>query len=230
MLPIVCSIGINSNQAMIKVWIVDDHQLVLEGLKLLLEYQKNILVTHCFRSAPKAIECLLTENPDVILLDINMPEMNGIEACKIIKRKYENIKIIGLSMISETNLIKLMLKNGAEGYLHKNAGQDEIIEAILDVHGGKTFLSNEVSQLLSHSDPNPTNFSSESPFPKLSRREEQILSMIIDECTTQDISEKLFISFGTVETHRRNIMLKLGVKNTAGLVRVAFEYNLIKKT
>jgi DNA-binding NarL/FixJ family response regulator len=212
---------------MINVWIVDDHQMVLEGLKLLLDDHNDIKVTQSFKSAQSAIDRLEDYVPDVILLDINMPELNGIEATKIIKRKHPEVKILGLSMISESNLIKLMMKNGADGYLHKNAGQDEIIEAIGAVKNGKTYISSDVSEILFHSNTSQ-NYPSNSPFPKLSRREEQILQMIIEECTTHEISEKLFISFGTVETHRRNIMIKLGVKNTAGLVRVAFEYNLIE--
>lgn len=215
---------------MIKVWITDDHQLVLEGLRILLDGVKEIQVAQCFRSAPQLISTLKEGLPDVVLLDINMPEMNGIEACKIIKKEYPDLKVIALSMISESNLIKLMLKNGADGYLHKNAGKDEIIEAIMDVQQGKKYLSQEISDIIIGQEHKDDHKVSNSPFPKLSRREEQILEMIIDEKTTQEISEQLFISFGTVETHRRNIMIKLGVKNTAGMVRTALEYQLIPGT
>lgn len=212
---------------MINVFITDDHQLVLEGLKILLDGENEISVKQCFRSAGLLITALKSELPDVVLLDINMPEMNGIEACKIIKKDYPELKVIALSMISESNLIKLMLKNGADGYLHKNAGKDEIIEAIRDVKQGKKYLSQEISDIIIGQEHKDDHKISNSPFPKLSRREEQILEMIIDEKTTQEISEQLFISFGTVETHRRNIMIKLGVKNTAGMVRIALQYNLI---
>lgn len=208
--------------------IVDDHQLVLEGLKLLLEGQDHIHVTNTFRSAPDCLDFIKNSTVDVILLDINMPQMNGIEACKIIKKDHPTIKVIGLSMINEGNLIKLMLKNGADGYLHKNSGRDEIIYAIHTVMQGNNYLSNEVSHLIFN--PNfKENKVTDSPFPKLSRREAQILEMIIDEKTTHEISSQLFISFGTVETHRRNIMIKLGAKNTAGLVRITMEYNILEK-
>ena len=207
--------------------IVDDHQMVLEGLNLLLNSQTNINVVNLFKSAQDCIEYLSNNSVDVILMDINMPHVNGIEACKIIKKSHPDIKIIGLSMINEGSLIKLMLKNGADGYLHKNSGRDEIIEAINSVMNGRTFISNEVTTLIFH--PNHKDVKiSESPFPKLSRREQQILEMIIDEKTTHEISTQLFISFGTVETHRRNIMIKLGAKNTAGLVRIALEYEILK--
>lgn len=210
---------------MIRVCITDDHQLVLEGLALLLNGQENSTITRLCNSAAALFEFLETDSADVILLDINMPDMNGIEACKIVKKKYPGIKIIGLSMIAENNLIRLMLKNGADGYLHKNAGKAEIIQAIQDVSEGKRFLSGEVTDILIGN--TDTAKLANAPFPKLSSRETQILKMIVDEKTTSEISEELFISFGTVETHRRNIMIKLGAKNTAGLVRIALEYNLI---
>ena len=208
---------------MIQVCITDDHKMVLEGIKLLIDGQDNVVVRGTCRSSTELFDYLQTATPDVILLDINMPGINGIEATKIIKKDYPQIKIIGLSMIAEGNLVKLMLKNGADGYLHKNAGQDEILLAIKSVCSGKKYVSEEItSVLINHVETKISN----NPFPKLSRREEEILKMIIDEKTTQEIADILYISFGTVETHRRNIMIKLGVKNTAGLVRVAYEYNL----
>lgn len=212
---------------MIKLCITDDHKMVLEGLQLLLNTHPDIHIVQLCNSANSLLAYLKLEQPDVILLDINMPELNGIEACKIIKKEYPSIKIIALSMIAEVNLVKLMLKNGAVGYLHKNAGQDEIISAIQDVVNGKRYLSSEINELLLLAQNNQPKIYN-SPFPKLSRREEEILTFILDELTTKEIADKLFISFGTVETHRRNIMIKLGVKNTAGLVRVALEYDIIK--
>jgi len=213
---------------MIRLCITDDHQLVLEGLRLLIEDQQDIHVVKTCRSAPELLTYLATSQPDVILLDINMPEMNGIEACKLIKKSWPQVKVISLSMITEANLIRLMLKNGADGYLHKNAGQQEIIDAIIDVMNGKKFLSQEVADLLFQTGEKDTLKTTNAPFPKLSKREEQILQLIVNEKTTQEIAESLFIGFGTVETHRRNIMIKLGSKNTAGLVRTAIEYGLVK--
>lgn len=213
---------------MIRVCITDDHQMVLEGLALLLEDQQEIHVVKLCRSARDLINYLKTEVPDVVLLDINMSDMNGIEACKQIHKDYPQLKIVALSMITESNLIKLMLKNGATGYLHKNAGRDEIVSAIVDVYNGKKFLSQEITELLFQPQEQQNLKSAVAPFPKLSRREEQILQLIVDEKTTHEIAENLFIGFGTVETHRRNIMIKLGAKNTAGLVRTALEYGLVK--
>ena len=213
---------------MIRLAITDDHQMVLEGLKLLLDNQQGIHIASTFKTGQQLIDYLEADNAlDVVLLDINMPELNGIETCKIIKKKHPELKVIALTMVAENNLIKLMLKNGADGFLHKNAGRDEIVEAIIDVHKGKNYLSREISDLIIHQNNEGGNKFANSPFPKLSKREEQILAMIIEEKTTQEISEALFISFGTVETHRRNIMIKLGAKNTAGMVRIALEYKLV---
>ncbi len=214
---------------MTEIYIVDDHKMVLEGLSLLLNTDAELRVSKTFSNANDLIEDLGKHVPDVILMDINMPELNGIEATKIIKKSYPAVHIIALSMISESNLIKLMLKNGAGGYLHKNAGHEEIKEAIHNVMAGKKYLSEEISDALLNLNQNDFKSRPDSPFPKLSRREEEILELILEEKTTQEISDKLFISFGTVETHRRNIMIKLGVKNTAGLVRVVYEYNILKK-
>ena len=195
----------------------------------MLNTEESLKVTRTFGSATEVIEALKSHVPDIILMDINMPELNGIEATKIIKKEYPSVHNIALSMISESNLIKLMLKNGAGGYLHKNAGHQEIKEAIQSVLSGKKYLSEEISDALLNLNQSEWKSKPDSPFPKLSRREEEILHLILDEKTTQEISDLLFISFGTVETHRRNIMIKLGVKNTAGLVRVVYEYNILNK-
>lgn len=213
---------------MINLCITDDHPLILEGLRMVLHDQQEIQVVRTCMSGEELIQYLDEGSlPDIILLDINMPGMNGIETCLRVKKLHPHIKVIGLSMIAETHLVKLMLKNGADGYLHKNAGPDEILEAIHAVMHGRTFLSEEISSIMLRLGTQERKVSN-SPFPKLSTREKEILTMIIDEKTTHEISGALHISFGTVESHRRNIMMKLGAKNTAGLVRTALEYNLTK--
>ena len=129
-------------------------------------------------------------------------------------------------MHKESSLIKLMLSNGAKGYVLKNAGQDEVIEAITQVYQGKTYLDDTVNEIIVNTVTKASKKSQQSPFPSLSRREKEILELILEEHTTQEIAEKLFISFGTVETHRRNMLIKTGARNTAGLVRIALEYEL----
>ncbi len=211
---------------MIKIFIIDDHKMVIEGLTLLLDNCDYIQVTGYALSGKKGLEAIKANPVDVVLLDVNMPEMNGIETCKLLTKQNPDTKIIAISMHKEGSLIKMMLKNGAKGYVLKNAGQDEVIEAIKTVHSGKTYLDETVSEIILNSALGSTK-KKENPFPTLSRREKEVLTLILDEHTTQEIADKLFISFGTVETHRRNMMVKLGVRNTAGLVKIAVEYNLI---
>lgn len=214
---------------MINLCITDDHPLILEGLRMVLHDQQEIQVVRTCMSGEELIQYLDEGSlPDIILLDINMPGINGIQACAQIKKNHSGIKVIGLSMNAENHLVKLMMKSGADGYLHKNSGADEITQAIRDVMQGRIYISEEISSNLLQAR-HLTPIASNSPFPRLSAREKEILGLIIDEKTTQEIATQLFISFGTVETHRRNIMIKLGVKNTAGLVRTALEYNLTRE-
>jgi DNA-binding NarL/FixJ family response regulator len=211
---------------MIEVFIVDDHKMVIEGLELLLQNENEITVIGSAMSGKEALESIALKQPDVVLLDINMPGMNGIETCKALLSLYPGLKIVAISMHKESSLIKLMLSSGAKGYVLKNAGQDEVIEAIKTVFNGKMYLDDTVNEIVVNSVANSNGPKQSSPFPSLSRREKEILLLILEEHTTQEIAEKLFISFGTVETHRRNMLIKTGARNTAGLVRIALEYEL----
>lgn len=211
---------------MIKVFIVDDHKMVIEGLQLLLENEKDISLAGTALSGKEAIEKIEQNRPDVVLLDINMPDMNGIDTCKQLIQNHPSLKVIAISMHKESSLIKLMLSSGAKGYVLKNAGQDEVIAAIKTVYSGKMYLDDTVNEIVVNSVANSQETKQRSPFPTLSRREKEILQLILAEHTTHEIAEKLFISFGTVETHRRNMLIKTGARNTAGLVRIALEYEL----
>lgn len=213
---------------MIGVFIVDDHKMVIEGMQLLLQNQQDIKVIGTALSGEIALEKIPEAAPDVILLDINLPGINGIDTCKELLKTNPNLKIIAISMHKESSLIKMMLSNGAKGYVLKNAGQEEVIEAIKTVFKGKMYLDEAVNDIVINSVASKTAAKANNPFPTLSRREKEVLLLILDEYTTQEIADKLFISFGTVETHRRNMLIKTGVRNTAGLVRVAFEYELHK--
>lgn len=211
----------------IKVFIVDDHKMVIEGLKLLLQNESEIEVIDYALSGEEAIEKISVNQPDVVLMDINMPGINGIETCKRLLKDYPNLKVIAISMHKESSLIKLMLGNGAKGYVLKNAGQDEVIQSIKTVYNGKIYLDETVNDIVVNSVTNTSKQKITDSFPKLSRREKDVLKLIMEECTTQEISEKLFISFGTVETHRRNMLIKTGARNTVGLVKMAMEYDLL---
>lgn len=210
----------------IKTLITDDHQLVREGVRLMIDAREGISVIGEAVNGQEAIDFVENNEVDVVLLDLNMPEVNGIEACKTIKKIKPNTKVIILSMISETKLVKNLMKYGANGYLLKNSGQDEILSAIIDVHGGENHFDQEIINMLLDPDKH-REVKDENLHPSLSRREKEILELIIDEHTTAEIAKKLFISFGTVESHRRNMISKLGVRNTAGLVSAAYKYGLL---
>ncbi len=214
---------------MIHVFIVDDHKMVIDGMQLLLKNEAEIKVVGTALTGEESITEIPKQQVDVVLLDINMPGLNGIETCKQLLKDNPSLKIVAISMHKESSLIKLMLNNGAKGYVLKNAGQDEVIDAIKTVHKNKMYLDDTVNQIVLNSVLKNGNEKITSPFPTLSRREKDVLRLILDECTTQEIAEKLFISFGTVETHRRNMLIKTGVRNTAGLVRTAIEYDLTKQ-
>ncbi len=210
----------------IKVLTVDDHQLVLDGIKLMLEGHKVINVVAEAHNGQEAIDYVAAHEVDVVLMDLNMPEVNGIDACKVIKELKPNTKVMILSMISEHKMIKSVMKTGANGYMLKNSGQQEIIEAILKVYAGENHFDDRIIDIMM--DPkNTAQVKSENLHPSLSRREKEILKLIVEEHTTAEIAGKLFISFGTVESHRRNMISKLGVRNTAGLVSAAYKFDLL---
>ncbi|MCV6628394.1 MAG: response regulator transcription factor [Flavobacteriaceae bacterium] len=211
---------------MISVYIVDDHKLVIDGLSLLLQDEKDIEVIGYSLNAEEALEKISPAKVDVVLLDINLPRMNGIDCCKKLLKKHPELKIIAISMHKENSLIKLMLQNGAKGYVLKNAGKEEVVAAIEAVYQNQTYLGKAVNEIVLQNVFQKKKEEKSHPFPAISRREKDVLNCILDEFTTQEIADKLCISFGTVETHRRNMLIKTGARNTAGLVKIALEYEL----
>ena len=209
---------------MIKVLLVDDHQIVIDGIQSLLKDAPGISCQGWANSGQEALDLLVDIPVDVVLLDINMPEMDGLKTCQLILQQHPAIKVIALTMLSERSMIKAMVNNGAKGYLLKNVGREELIRAISRVFRGKSHYSDDIADIILHPE---LDKKKESPGFIVSRREKQILQLIINELTTQEIAEKLFISENTVETHRRNIMKKLGARNTAGMVRIALENKLV---
>jgi DNA-binding NarL/FixJ family response regulator len=212
---------------MIRILIVDDHRLVVEGIRLMLEPEAGMQCIGKAYNGKEALLLLEKVSADVLLLDINMPEMDGPECCRQVKSRFPEVKILVLSMLREASLVKSMLRYGASGFLLKNAGRDEFIEAIQQVFEGKQAFSTEILETVMNSFDTKSAKIGGTGFPRLSRREKEILELIVEEKTTSEIAEKLFISFGTVETHRRNILAKLNVRNTAGLVKIALQYGLI---
>lgn len=212
----------SSNILKIKVVIVDDHQLVIEGLYSLLQSYKNIRVIHSFKSGKQAIDFLEKTAVDVVLLDINLPDISGIDVCKTITKKYSEVAVIGLSTYGDRSIINQMISNGAKGYLLKNVTETELVEAINKVYLGSYYYGSEIQQTMA-----TTIFQSLGEVPRLTKRERQILKEIVSGKTTNMISESLFISPLTVETHRRNLMKKMNVPNVAALVKIAIEKMLV---
>ncbi|MBX2827685.1 MAG: response regulator transcription factor [Flavobacteriaceae bacterium] len=213
---------------MIRIYIVDDHKMVIEGLELLLRNEANIEIAGTALTGEEAIQKIPSAQVDVVLLDINMPGLNGIDTCKQLLKDNPELKVIAISMHKESSLIRMMLSSGAKGYVLKNAGQEEVVEAITKVNAGKNYLDQAVNEIVLNSVMKQPDKHYTNNFPTLSRREKDVLTCILDELTTQEIADKLNISFGTVETHRRNMLIKTGARNTAGLVRIAMEYELLK--
>lgn len=202
-----------------KVFIIDDHYMVIEGIRSLLQHEKNIEWMGHAMNAESCLAFLNKQQPDVILMDINLPDKSGIELCNEVKELYPNIFILGLSTFNQQSFIQKMMDNGASGYLLKNASKEELLEGIETVMKGKTFLSDEASQSLRK------NTDVEAPV--LTRREKEVIELIAEGMTNNEIAGKLFISTTTVDTHRKNLLTKLSAKNTAELIKLAFYHKII---
>ena len=210
---------------MIEIAITDDHPIVIEGIRTMLKSNKEIIVAQSFVNIADTFT-ILDKNVKVLLLDINLPDGSGIAACKELLQKFPDLAIIALTNFEDVSFIKQILKNGAMGYLLKNTGKSELIEAIKTVLAGEMYLQKNVREILLKESLGKSTISTFDQ-PKLTSREKEILELIIKEFTTEEIAEEIFISIKTVESHRSNLMQKLGVKNSAGLVRVAFEKGLV---
>lgn len=202
----------------IKLFITDDHYMVIEGIHSLLSHEPPIEWMGHATNGASCLAFLKQHEPDVILMDINLPDISGIDLCKEVKEKYPSVFIIGLSTFNQQSFIEKMMYNGASGYVLKNATQEELLEAITIVAKGKTYLSFEVAQTIRNK-PEASII--------LTRREKEVLELIADGMTNNMIAEKLFISSTTVDSHRKNLLTKFDVKNTASLIRLASQKQLI---
>jgi DNA-binding NarL/FixJ family response regulator len=206
---------------MIRVYIVDDHAVVVEGIYSLLQTEPGITIAGYAHTADNCLQFFTYNTADVILMDISLPDMNGVDLCKLIKRKYPGIMVLALSTFNQGTYIRKMMESGASGYLLKNAAKSEITEAIKIVTKGKTYLSFDAGQTLKY------DTQQQSAIPPLTKREKEVLTNIAEGLTNAEIAKKLFISVETVDSHRKNLHSKLNVKNTAMLVRFAVENNLL---
>ncbi|MBI2280855.1 MAG: response regulator transcription factor [Bacteroidetes bacterium] len=208
----------------IRLLIADDHIIIRNGLKLMLSKNPKFKIISEVGSGREAIDYIENNSNeiDVVLMDIDMPGVNGIEATKIITSKYPNIKILALSMHDEEAYITSMIDAGATGYILKQADVYEITQAIESTALGKKFYSNEVSITIINS----LHKKSKDKGNELSVREMEILGLIAAGLTNKEVGAKLFISARTVESHRRNILDKLDFKNTTEMIRYAIEHNI----
>lgn len=212
---------------MINVLIADDHQLLIDGIKTTLDDVQDIKIVAEAKDGFQVLKILeAREDINVILMDINMPKLDGLDCTRQVSKKYPEIKIIALSQYDEKRFVKRMIKNGASGYLLKDSDKDILIKAIEKVHAGEKYFCDRLSLRLANMELKIED--TKSLFPKLTEREAEILNLICKEHSSYEIADKLFISFHTVESHRANLMAKAGVKNTAGLVRWAVENDFLE--
>lgn len=205
----------------IKVFITDDHYMVIEGIRALLQQDEQIEFIGHASNAASCMAFLRQEQPDIILMDISMPDKNGIELCLEVKEKYPEIQILGMSTFDQNAFIKKMLDNGASGYVLKNANKQELSKAIQTVYKGQKYLSQGATDSLR------TGRIEESKLPFITRREKEVLELIANGLTNAEIAEQLFISSSTVDTHRKSLLAKFNMKNTASLIRFVTQQNLI---
>ncbi|MBS1730724.1 MAG: response regulator transcription factor [Bacteroidetes bacterium] len=202
----------------IKLFIVDDHYMVIEGIRSLIENEKDIEWMGHATNATSCLSFLKHQLPDIILMDINLPEMSGIDLTKIVNEKYPSVFILGLSTFNQQPFIRSMIDQGASGYVLKNATKEELLTAIHTVMNGKNYFSNEVVLSLRKK---------EDSLPMITRREMEVLALIADGFTNAEIAEKLFISIPTVNTHRKSLLEKFNAGNTAGLIKIAVKNSLV---
>lgn len=215
---------------MIRVLIAEDHLMVRAGIRALLEKAGDIHVMGEASNGQEAIEMTEALKPDVLIMDIMMPRMNGIQAAENIHEMKLPTRILLLSMYSDEGFVHQALQYGVKGYVLKSSVSDELLWAVRAVAIGKTYLSSPISEIVVESSIHPHSALQDvDPLSNLSPREKEILQLIAEEHTSVEIGKMLFISEKTVEKHRKKLMEKLNVRNLAGLVRLAIKYHLVDR-
>lgn len=215
----------------IKIILVDDHQLVRDGIKSLISDSFGIDIIGEASNSVELFKLLHHSNPDVILMDISLPIMSGIEITKILRKDYPKIKVLMLSMYTSEDFIFNGLKAGINGYLPKNTTRDELLLAIEEVHNGNEYFSKSISNIILKSFVNSAKYGNNANDDKMSvltKRETEILKLVVEGVSNQHIADQLFISIRTVETHKTSIMKKLELNNTIDLVKFAIKNKIIE--
>ncbi|GGZ74789.1 response regulator [Algibacter mikhailovii] len=212
----------------IKLFLVDDHKMIREGLKNFLGDHPDFEIVAEAENGEDCLNQLRDIAVDIVLTDLNMPIMDGLELIKTLKIDHPNIKIIALTMMGESQHIKQMLAEGALGYLLKNCSEEELIQAIKSVYEGNTYYSPEVTNIILNNirKIKPISTSKVVTEMPLTEREKEVLHLILKEQSNKEIAEQLFVSVRTVDAHKRNLLDKTGSKNVAGLVLYAIERQL----
>lgn len=206
----------------IRVLLVDDHMLVLDGLQARLELEADISIVGTAANGLEALEKASALSPDLVLMDVSMPILNGLEATKRFRQEQPDIKVLMLSMHNDKEYILSLIRAGANGYVLKDVSSEELIQAINIVHQGGTYFSSGASESLF------TETQPEASQDKvLSNRESSVLAAVANGLSNKEIAQELNISVRTVETHRQNIKTKLDIHSSAGLVKYALEHNLV---
>lgn len=206
----------------ITILLADDHKLILESCKYVLESDPRFKVIGVADSGQKAVEMATSLKPNIVLLDINMRDMNGFEATRLIRKHAPGTKVIGVTMHSMPAYAKKMIKFGATGYVTKNSPKQELIQAILEVNAGGTFICDEVKNIMVNIE--ITSTEAKPNLNSLSKRELEVVSYVTQGKSSKEISSELNLALKTVEVHRYNILRKLGLSNTASLVSYANHY------
>ncbi len=208
----------------IRIAIIDDHPMVISGLKSLLYYYKNIEIIATYTEGTELLQGLVREQPDVLLLDICMPGKTGNELTRIISQKYPDIRILALTSLDVSYHVKDMLDHGCLGYLLKKTDQQTLIHAIEEVYIGHQYIDDSLKEQMVEV---MMNTRKAGGIPSLTRREKEILQYVASGLTNADIAKKLFLSLRTVKNHRFNLLQKLDVKNSAELIKIAMEAGLV---
>lgn len=203
---------------MTRIFIVDDHPMVVEGMRSILTHLADVEVAGHAMNAASCLGYFVNHSADLVLLDINLPDQSGIDVCKALLKRKPELKIIALTNFDQLTYLQNMKDAGAKGYLLKNSSSDEIEKAITIVMAGNEFWLGRDNVRESIQDHNQL---------LLTRREIEVLKLIAEGLTNQEIADKLFVSTSTVDSHRKNLISKLQVKNTAALVRTALENKII---
>ncbi|MBP6386180.1 MAG: response regulator transcription factor [Pseudarcicella sp.] len=206
----------------IKILLVDDHPAIINGIASMLSDEAKIEVVAIAKNGKEALEILKTNDINIVLSDISMPEMDGLMLCSKIKSTFPDVKILMVSIFQDSPKIKEAVKNGADGYILKSSDSSIFIEAIYSIYKNKKYFSKEVNEILLADMIKQTN----NPAANLTKREIEILKLIVDEYSNSQIADKLFISERTVETHRKNLYAKTNTKTPIGLMKYLVENQL----